>query len=367
MELFIDMARIYNFASGPSIMALPVLEEAARDFVDYKNTGMSLLEMSHRGKIYDGIHNEAIVMVRELLGVPADYNIIFLQGGATLQFGMIPMAFLKSRDSADYVISGHWGQRAYNDAKVTGNARIAWDGKEGGYTRLPEQSELQFMESAAYAHICSNETIGGIQWPSYPSTGNVPLIIDMSSDVLSRPVEWEKVSMLYAGTQKNLAPAGMALIIIKKSLSEKARRDLPVYFRYDLHIDNNSLYNTPSTFVMWMVNLTMKWIKSIGGLPEIEKRRDEKAKLIYDVIDTSNGFYKSSVKPEHRSKMNVVWRLGNEALEKLFLTSAENEGLSGLKGHKSVGGCRASLYNAMPVEGAHALAAYMKHFMGKKG
>lgn len=348
-------------------MALPVLEEAAKELVDYKNTGMSLMEMSHRGKIYDGVHNEALTLIRELLGVPDDYSIIFVQGGATLQFGMVPMAFLKGAATADYVISGHWGQRAYNDAKVIGNARIAWDGKESGYTRLPEQSELQFQEGSAYAHICSNETIGGIQWPNLPSTGSVPLVVDMSSDVLSRPVQWDKVSMLYAGTQKNLAPAGMALVIMKKSLAEKARRDLPVYFRYDIHIDNNSLYNTPSTFVIWMVNLTLNWIKSIGGLPEIEKRRDTKASLVYGAIDASGGFYKSAVKRECRSKMNVVWRMGSEELEKLFLAEAEKEGLSGLKGHKSVGGCRASLYNAMPVEGARALVAYMKYFMERKG
>jgi len=361
------MARIYNFSAGPSILPLPALEEASRELVDYKQTGMSLIEMSHRGKIYDEVHNEAISLIKEILQVPDDYYILFIQGGATLQFGMIPMAFLAPGKTADFIVTGFWVQRAYQDAKLVGQAHAIWDGASEKYWRIPAEHELHFSNDAEYVHICSNETIGGIQWQQMPSTGTIALIVDMSSDVLSRPVEWDKVSMLFAGTQKNLAPAGMALVIMKKELVEKARKDLPAYLRYDLHAKENSLYNTPPTFTVWMTTLTLRWLKSIGGIPEIEKRRDAKANLLYDAIDASNGFYNCPVDRNSRSKMNIVWRLPDEQLEEKFVKEAEKEGLSGLKGHRSVGGIRASVYNAMPVEGVEALADFMKHFMQKNG
>lgn len=361
------MSRIYNFAAGPSTLPLPALEEAARELVEYQNTGMSLIEMSHRGKIYDGIHNETIALVRELLCVPDDFHVLFLQGGATLQFGMVPMAFLHPGETAEHIITGHWAQRAYNDAALTGGASIIWDGGDARYTRIPRQDELHISRDAAYVHVCSNETIGGIQWPALPDTGDAPLVVDMSSDILSRPVCWDGLGMLFAGTQKNLAPAGMALVVLHRGFAERARKDLPAYLRYDLHIANNSMYNTPSTFVIWMTNLTLKWLKGMGGLPAIEKLRDEKAAMLYNCIDESRGYYASPVDPESRSKMNVVWRLADDVSEKTFLDGAEKEGLCGLKGHKSVGGCRASLYNAMPVEGVRALVQYMTFFMEKNG
>ncbi len=361
------MARIYNFASGPSILPLPALEEAAAKLVDFEGTGMSLIEMSHRGPVFDAIHNETLALLRELLEIPDDFHLLLLQGGATFQFAMIPMAFLREGVTADYILSGHWGVRAWEDAKLCGSVNIAWDGKGDNYMRMPAQSELSFNPGALYAHLCSNETIGGIQWKDYPDAGKVPLVIDMSSDILSRPLPWERTVMMYAGAQKNLAPAGMVLVAVRRDFAERARKDLPAYMRYDLHIKNNSLYNTPSTFATWMANLTLKWVKSIGGMREIERRRDEKAGMLYSMIDKSGGFYRSPVDPASRSTMNVVWRLPEERLEKIFLENAEMNGLSGLPGHRSVGGCRASIYNAMPVEGVRALVDFMKDFMESHG
>lgn len=361
------MGRIFNFSAGPSILPVEVLEEASRQLVDYNNTGMSLIEMSHRGKIYDEVHSGAIVLVREILQVPDDYEIIFIQGGATLQFGMVPMALLTADSSADFVVTGTWAKKAYQDARLIGNAQMIWDGADEKYRRIPSIDELSLHDDAVYVHICSNETIDGIQWQQLPDTGGIPLIVDMSSDIMSRPVDWNKVSMLFAGTQKNLAPAGMALVIMKKSLVEKARKDIPAYLRYDLHANENSLYNTPPTFTVWMTNLTLHWLKRIGGLPEIEKRRDRKAAMLYDAIDNSGGYYTSPVDKNSRSTMNVVWHMPDEQLENKFVNDAEKEGLSGLKGHRSVGGLRASIYNAMPVEGVQTLVEFMHRFMEKHG
>jgi phosphoserine aminotransferase len=361
------MPRIINFSAGPSMLPLEVLEEAAKEMVDYQGSGMSLLEMSHRGKIYDKVHKETIALTKELLNIPDGYSVLMLQGGATLQFAMIAMSFLKSGMTADYVISGAWAQKAYEDAKLIGNANIAWDGKAEKYMRMPAQSELKLTKNAAYVYLCSNETIGGIQWPYFPDTGGVPLIADVSSEMMSRLLPWDKIDMAYGGVQKNVAPSGMALVIIKNSFMEKARKDIPVYLRYDIHAKDDSLYNTPPTFSIWMANLTFKWIKSIGGMAEIEKRRDVKAKMLYDMIDNSNGYYNCPADKNSRSKMNVVWRLKSEELEDKFVKQAEAAGLHTLKGHRSVGGCRASIYNAVPVKGVEALVDFMKDFMKKNG
>ncbi len=241
------------------------------------------------------------------------------------------------------------------------------DGADEKYTRMPASNELKLSSDAAYVHICSNETIGGIQFPDFPDTGDVPLICDMSSEIMSRKLPWEKIDMVYAGAQKNLAPSGMALVIIKDSLLQKANKSLPAYLRYDIHADNNSLYNTPPSFVIWMTCLTLRWIKSIGGIDGVAKRRDEKADMLYDAIENSNGYYRNPVDKASRSTMNVVWRLPSEDLEKKFIEEAGKAGLSGLKGHRSVGGCRASIYNAMPVEGVQALTDFMKTFMENNG
>jgi len=361
------MARIFNFAAGPSTLPVETLQEAAGKLVDFDNAGMSLIEMSHRGKIYEAVHNEAIALVREILNVPQNYHVLFLQGGATLQFGMVPMAFLHQGMTADYILTGSWAKKAHDDGKIIGATGVPWDGKAEKYTRIPKQNELKLTKGAAYVHLCSNETIGGIQWPYFPDTKGVPVIADMSSDIMSRPLPWEKLEMVYAGTQKNLAPSGMALVIMSDRLAKLARKDLPAYLRYDQHIENNSLYNTPPSFIVWMTGLTLKWIKSIGGLKEIERRRDEKARMLYGMIDCSGGYYKNPVDTESRSPMNVVWRLPSEELEEKFIKEAKKEGLDGLKGHRSVGGCRASIYNAMPVEGIKALVQFMKQFMAKNG
>ena len=361
------MARIFNFAAGPSTLPVETLQEAAAKMVDYENSGMSLIEMSHRGKVYEGVHNETISLIREILQVPENYHVLFLQGGATLQFGMIPLAFLHQGMTADYILTGNWAKKAYEDGRVVGQVSVPWDGKAEKYNRMPGQGELKLTPGAAYVHLCSNETIGGIQWQSFPDTGDAPLICDMSSDIFSRPLPWDKIDMAYAGTQKNLAPSGMALVIMNDSLAQKARKDLVAYLRYDLHIENNSLYNTPPSFIVWMTGLTMKWIKSIGGLREIERRRDEKANLLYGAIEQSGGYYKNPVDKASRSPMNIVWRLPSEELEEKFIKEAKKEGLDGLKGHRSVGGCRASVYNAMPVDGIKKLVDFMNTFKTNNG
>ena len=361
------MARKFNFAAGPATLPLEALREAAEKLVDYENSGMSLIEMSHRGKIYDGVHTETIALAREILSIPDSHHVLLLQGGATLQFAMIPTAFLKQGMTADYILTGSWANKAYSDGKAVGTVNAAWDGKSENYTRIPAREELKLTDGAAYVHMCANETIGGIQWPYFPDTGNVPLIADMSSEIMSRPLPWDRLDMVYAGTQKNLAPAGMGFVVISDRLAQQARRDVPAYLRYDQHIDKNSLYNTPPSFVVWMTGLTLKWIKSIGGLAEIERRRDEKAGMLYRLIECSGGYYSNPVDKDSRSPMNIVWRLPSEELEKKFIAEAEAEGLSGLKGHRSVGGCRASVYNAMPVEGVQALISFMKQFMAENG
>ncbi len=361
------MERIFNFSAGPSTLPVETLKEASEKLVNYENSGMSLIEMSHRGKLYDAVHTETIALARELLAVPDNYQVLLLQGGATLQFGMVPMAFLQEGRTADYILTGSWSKKAYNDGKAVGTANVPWDGKDENYARMPGQSELNLTDNAAYVHICSNETIGGIQFKDFPDTGDVPLIADMSSDILSRPLPWDKIDMAYAGSQKNLAPSGMAMVIISDALLQKARKDIPAYLRYDLHADGNSLYNTPPSFVVWMTGLTLKWIKSIGGMAEVERRRDEKADMLYGMMENSGGYYRNPVDTATRSPMNVVWRLPSEDLEKKFIAEAQDQGLSGLKGHRSVGGCRASIYNAMPVEGVKTLVDFMKAFMEKNG
>lgn len=361
------MARIHNFSAGPSTLPLEALKEASEKLVEFEHTGMSLIEMSHRGKTYESVHNETITLARQILSIPDEFHILFIQGGATFQFGMIPLSFLHSGMTADYVLTGSWAKKAYDDGKTVGNTSVVWDGKAEKYARIPRQSELRMNPDAAYIHICSNETIGGIQWRYFPETGAVPLIADMSSEIMSRPLPWDRIDMAYAGSQKNLAPAGMALVIIRNSLAEKARKDLPAYLCYDNHISNNSLYNTPPSFVVWMTGLTLKWIQKNGGMNAVIQKRDEKAGMLYDMIDASGGYYNCPVDKESRSPMNVVWRLTTEQLEAQFIKEAEANGLSGLKGHRSVGGCRASIYNAMPVEGVSALVDFMKEFMQKNG
>ncbi len=361
------MSRIFNFAAGPSNMPLSVLEKAQADFVDYKGAGMSLVEMSHRGKQYDAVHNEAMQLVKELYGLPDNYKVLFVQGGATLQFAMIPMNFLGEGQSCDFTVTGSWAKKAYADTKKLGKANVVWDGKEDNYLNLPDPKDLKLDPNAAYLHMTSNETIGGIQWQDFPDAGKVPIICDMSSDFVSRPVPIEKFGLIYAGAQKNAGPAGVGIVILREDLLERCPENLPAYLNYKTHWDKDSMYNTPPVFAIWMLKLVMEWLKEQGGLAAAEKMATERSGIVYDAIAKHPDFYKCPVPELCRSKMNVVFRMPTEDLEKQFVAEALATGMSGLKGHRSVGGCRASIYNAMPMEGAKTLSDFMDEYAKKNG
>jgi phosphoserine aminotransferase len=357
--------RIFNFSAGPCTLPLPALEKAQADFVDYQNAGMSLIEMSHRGKHYDDVHYRAMVGIREVLNVPDSHDILFIQGGATLQFAMVPLNLLTGAKSAEFLNTGAWVKKAIADAEKIGTARIIWTGEAENFTRIPGNDEYRVAKDAVYLHICGNETIGGIEYHEYPDTGAVPLVADMSSHIMSRPIEWNKLDLAFAGAQKNLGPAGLALVIIHKVLLEKCKDGLPAYLSYKTHAGKDSLYNTPAVFAVYMMKLTVDWVKSQGGLAEMEKRALARSSSLYDTIDRSDGWYRCPVDKASRSRMNVCFRLPTEDLEAKFIAEALEANFSGLKGHRSVGGCRASMYNAMPVEGAERLAEFMRKFKQK--
>jgi phosphoserine aminotransferase len=354
--------RIFNFSAGPCTLPLPALEKAQADFVDYQNAGMSLIEMSHRGKHYDDVHYEAIANIREVLNIPDSHDILFIQGGASLQFAMVPLNLITAGNAAEFLNTGTWVKKAIADAEKMGATRIIWTGEAENFTRIPANDEYQVSDDAAYVHICGNETIGGIEYHEYPDTGAVPLVADMSSHIMSRPIEWDKLDLAFAGAQKNLGPAGLALVIIHKSLLEKCKDGLPAYLSYKTHAGKDSLYNTPPVFAIYMMKLTVDWVKSQGGLAEMEKRALARSNELYDTIDRSDGWYRCPVDKASRSRMNVCFRLPTEELEAKFIAEALKANFSGLKGHRSVGGCRASMYNAMPLEGAERLAAFMQEF-----
>jgi len=356
------MSRKFNFYAGPATLPLPVLEQMRDELVDYSGMGLSLIETSHRSKEYDQVHNEAIGLVKELLDVPDNYKILFLAGGATLQFSMIPLNFLGEDKSCDFTLTGSWAKKAYADSQKCGKVNVIFDGAESNFTKIPDPSSLTTTAGAAYLHITTNETIDGIQWHSFPDTGDVPLIADMSSDIMSRPLPVEKFGLFYAGAQKNLGPAGMTLVIIREDLLERCPDTLTAYLNYKTHAKKNSLYNTPPVFAIYAVKLVLKRVKGLGGLNVMAELAEKKASLLYNTIEQSNEYYSCPVAKASRSKMNVVFRLPNEDLEKKFIEEAKNEGMIGLKGHRSVGGCRASIYNAMPFEGAEKLAAFMRNF-----
>ncbi|RHW38278.1 3-phosphoserine/phosphohydroxythreonine transaminase [Lysinibacillus yapensis] len=357
--------RAYNFNAGPSALPLEVLQKAQEELVDYNNTGMSIMEMSHRSKDYETVHNEALSRLKTLYAIPDNYEVLFLQGGASLQFTMVPMNFLSEGKKASYVMTGSWSEKAFKEAKLFGQAVEAASTKENKYRNIPTLNEIQFDENDAYVHITSNNTIYGTQWKEFPETGEVPLIADMSSDILSKEVDVSKFGIIYAGAQKNLGPSGVTVVIIRKDLLEKANTTIPTILKYTTHADNNSLYNTPPTFGIYMLGEVLKWVEAQGGLKAIEKNNDEKAKVIYDVIDQSNGFYKGHATLESRSLMNITFRVTDEELEKQFLAEAKEAGFIGLNGHRSVGGCRASAYNAVPFETCQALADFMVEFQNK--
>ena len=361
------MARKLNYHAGPSTLPLEVLEELRDNMVDFQGTGLSLIEESHRSANYEAVHNGAVELFREMLSVPKNYRILFLGGGATLQFAMVPMNFLPQGRTAEYVSTGTWSKKAIDDAKKIGSVKVVFDGKEGGYTTLPDPASMKVDPEAAYLHITANETIGGLEWKAWPETGDVPLVCDMSSDILSRPVPVEKFALIYAGAQKNLGPAGTTIVILREDMLQRVPATLPAYLDYRNHADNNSLYNTPPVFGIWAIKLVLENMKKNGGLAAVAERNLKKAEAVYGVIDTSGGFYRSPVDSRYRSNMNLVFRLPTEELEKKFIDDAKALGMIGLKGHRSVGGCRASLYNAMTLEGASALAAFMLDFAAKNG
>lgn len=357
--------RAYNFNAGPSALPLEVLEKAQKELVNFNNTGMSIMEMSHRSKDYDAVHNEAIARLKSLFNIPENYEVLFLQGGASLQFTMVPMNFLSEGKKANYVLTGSWSEKALKEAKLFGEAVAIASTKDNNFKNIPAVSELKWDEDAAYVHITSNNTIYGTEWKEYPNTGDVPLVADMSSDILSHPVDVSKFGIIYAGAQKNLGPSGVTVVIIRKDLLEKANTNIPTMLKYTTHADKNSLYNTPPTFGIYMLGEVLKWVESKGGVEAIQKLNEEKAALIYDVIDGSNGFYKGHAEKDSRSLMNITFRVADEELEKQFLAEAKEAGFVGLNGHRSVGGCRASAYNAVPREACEALAKFMKEFQAK--
>ncbi len=359
--------RIFNFSAGPCTLPVSALEKAQADFVDYQGAGMSLIEMSHRGEHYDKVHYEAIAGIREVLNVPDSHDILFIQGGATLQFAMVPLNLLADGKAAEFLNTGTWVKKAIADAEKLGATRVIWSGEEDNFTRMPDPDEYTVQEDAAYLHICGNETIGGIEYHVYPESGSVPLVADMSSHIMSRAIEWDKLDLAFAGAQKNLGPAGLALVIIDKALLEKCKDGPPAYLSYKTHAGKDSLYNTPPVFAIYMMKLTVDWVNSQGGLAEMEKRAIARSSALYDTIDSSDGWYRCPADLASRSRMNVCFRLPTEELEAKFIAEALEANFSGLKGHRSVGGCRASMYNAMPLEGAETLAEFMQQFKQKNG
>jgi phosphoserine aminotransferase len=357
------MARVINFNAGPAALPLGALERAQKELLDIDGSGMSVMEHSHRGPLFEAIHNEAIALVKELLAVPDNYDIVFLQGGASQQFAVVPMNLLPPGKSADYIQTGVWSQKAYKEAKVIGTARIAGTTeKDKKFTRVPKQSELELDPNAAYAHFTTNNTIFGTQWHEFPDTGAVPLVADMSSDIAWRPIDVSKFALIYAGAQKNLGPSGLVVVIIRKDLVEAGRKDIPVIFQYRTHVETNSLYNTPPTFSIYMLRNVLAEMKASGGLSAMEKHNREKAALLYAAIDSRPDVFTAPVEKESRSVMNVVFTLKSEQLEAEFLAEAKKAKMEGLKGHRSVGGMRASIYNAVPREGVAALADLIKRF-----
>ena len=363
------MSRAYNFSAGPATLPLEVLQQVQNDLVDYKGTGMSVMEMSHRGKDYPAIHAEAKANFKELCGIGDDYEVVFIQGGGSQQFAMIPMNFLAAGQTADYANQGTWSGKALKEAKIIADLRGATVNTVANCakdipTRMPVDGEWKFSENAAYTHICTNETISGAQLKKIPEV-NGPLFADMSSDILGIDRDFNKFDLFYAGAQKNLGPAGMAVVAIKKELAAKGAANIPTMLQYRTHVDNDSLYNTPPTFTIYIFGEVMKWVKKMGK-ENLFKLNDQKAKKIYDVIDAS-GFYKGTALPEFRSNMNVTFTTPNADLDKLFVDEAKKLGMSSLKGHRSVGGIRATIYNAFPMAGVDALVEFMKDFEKKNG
>jgi phosphoserine aminotransferase len=360
------MTRVFNFSAGPAALPEPVLRQAADEMLDWNGSGMSVMEMSHRGKEFIAIHAEAESLLRELMGVPAHYKVLFMQGGAMAENAIVPMNLLRGKTSADYINTGEWSKKSIKEAGKFAKVNVAASSEATNFDRIPKRDTWQLDPDAAYVHICSNETIGGVEYHFTPDVGGVPLVADMSSSIMSRPVEVAKYGLIYGGAQKNIGPAGVTIVIVRDDLIGHALPITPAAFDYKQQADNDSMLNTPPTYAIYIAGLVFKWIKAQGGLPGIEKRNRAKAGLIYDALDAS-AFYTSPVAREDRSLMNVPFKLKDEALDAAFLKGAQERSMIQLKGHRSVGGMRASIYNAMPLEGVQTLVAYMKEFEASHG
>jgi len=360
------MHRVFNFSAGPAVLPMAVLRQAANEMFDWHGSGMSVMEMSHRGKEFIAIHAEAEALLRELLAVPAGYKVLFLQGGAIGENAIVPMNMLRGKASADYVSTGEWSKKSIAEAKKYARINVAASGEASKFTSIPPRDSWRLEPDAAYVHICSNETIGGVQYHFTPDVGDVPLVADMSSDILSRPVDVARYGLIYAGAQKNIGPAGLTIVIVRDDLIGQALPFTPSAFDYKLQAEADSMLNTPPTYAIYIAGLVFRWLKDQGGLAAVAERNRAKAALLYEFLDGS-GFYSNPVARADRSLMNVPFRLRDESLDGAFLKEAEARGMVQLKGHRSVGGMRASIYNAMPIEGVQALVAYLREFEAEHG
>ena len=355
------MARVYNFSAGPSCLPEEVLQRAAAEMLDCNGSGQSVMEMSHRSKEYQAIIDECEALLRELMNIPDNYKVLFLQGGASTQFAMIPLNLMNGSGKADFIVTGQWANKAYQEAARYGEARIVASSKDKTFSYIPKTSKDDFDPEADYVHICFNNTIYGTKYNEIPDTGDVPLIADISSFIMSEPLDVSKFAMLYAGAQKNVAPAGVTIVIIREDLIGKARDITPTMLNYQIHADNGSMYNTPPCYTIYVAKLVLEWVKAQGGIEAMKERNEKKAKLLYDFLDNSK-LFKGTVVAEDRSLMNVPFVTGNEELDAKFVAESKKAGFVNLKGHRSVGGMRASIYNAMPYEGVEALVEFMKKF-----
>ena len=358
--------RVYNFSSGPAVLPLPVLEEAQRDLLALPGVGMSIMEISHRSKTFDDIIQGAEADMRALAGIPDNYKVLFFQGGASLQFSVVPMNLLLPGTTADYLVTGDWGKKAIAEARKVGAAVIAASTEASGFTRVPQQDELALTPNASYVHMTSNETIQGVEWHRLPDVGDAPLVCDASSDIFSMPIDIRRFGVIYAGAQKNLGPSGLTIVIIREDLLQRSAASMPSMLSYRVQADNRSRYNTPPTFGVYILGLVMKWLAGQGGLAAIEQVNARKAAALYAELDRS-AFWKPHADRGSRSRMNITFRLRSEALETLFVTESTAAGLDGLNGHRSVGGLRASIYNAFPEEGITALVQFMREFEARHG
>ncbi len=360
------MTRVINFSAGPAVLPEPVLRQAAEEMLDWHGSGMSVMEMSHRGKEFIAIHARAEADLRELLAIPKNYKVLFLQGGAAAQFAIVPMNLLRGKTGADYVCTGQWSKKAIGEAKRYCKVSIAASSEDANFTYAPRQDKWKLDPDAAYVHITSNETIGGVEFHWIPDTGGVPLVTDASSHILSRPMDVNRYGLIYAGAQKNIGPAGLTIVIVREDLTGHAAPITPDVFNYKVQAEADSMINTPPTYAIYIAGLVFQWLKKLGGLNKMEEINIAKAGLLYDYLDQSE-FYHSPVAKEDRSRMNIPFTLRNAALDEAFLKEAKHHGLTQLKGHRSVGGMRASIYNAMPIEGVKALVAFMREFEKKNG